>query len=725
MRPLLSTSIAKVGGNASIFCGLGGFVLPIDGVSNQPNSLFSTFQGYIGLGWSVIPVRQKIAAVQWSHYQRHPPTLKQLRTWFADPSITGAAVITGQISGILVLDFDNTSLYRDFCRQHPQLTNSLTIKTKRGFHLYFKVNDKHLKSLRGQGIDLLYTGRYAILTGSVVDDHTYSIQQASAIRQLAPNDIKRIQGFMQQQGGVTPEKQQNTIKEQITPITSATNDHQQPSINVETLRNIYLSLSGNGQGRNNALFFAACLGRDHGLSCAEVTTALAQLHSIQPTPIHHRRENRSARYLEAARTIASAFKRPARPHTQEFKIPTGLPNAVRERLLEQEQVGVMRVIESLRLQGVQIGQGFTASQALALLKGIVGRDTVWAVLNSGLLVSPPYPLSNSYGVAKPLLEKQDKKCFLIGMTKSGISPAQRPAKVFIMPSNTEIAAKLSIRDGTLSDSLTLDDLTSSKNTRIALHRELLKRRPGQYPVKLFAKRLNVSVRTIQRYHAADPCFRREMVCDAQEITWFNIDTALPDVAPHGGCFLMDGKGKKYPCKRPIAQKLLARKQKVVYMRQRPNYWWYGEPEQVFFSKLDTPLPLAAGENHSIQDRHPLYALAEAEKGSVIQQTTIGQGMTEQFRDPPFQATGIRVTHYQPAVDPQRLEKQAIRLRNTINAMSNTEHQMSIGSARRLLDKHGEKAVWRAIRIVQSRNNVTKPVGLLSTILRSEARWKQA
>jgi hypothetical protein len=56
----------------------------------------------------------------------------------------------------------------------------------------------------------------------------------------------------------------------------------------------------------------------------------------------------------------------------------------------------------------------------------------------------------------------------------------------------------------------------------------------------------------------------------------------------------------------------------------------------------------------------------------------------------------------------------------INEMDG-DGQLSLESARRLVTKYGEKAVRRAIEVATSRKNITKPVGFISTFLRSEAR----
>lgn len=49
-------------------------------------------------------------------------------------------IVTGEISGLTVLDFDDASQYDKMCEQYPILKSVRTIKTRKGYHLYFKYN---------------------------------------------------------------------------------------------------------------------------------------------------------------------------------------------------------------------------------------------------------------------------------------------------------------------------------------------------------------------------------------------------------------------------------------------------------------------------------------------------------------------------------------------------------------------------------------------------------
>ena len=50
-------------------------------------------------------------------------------------------IITGKLSNITVLDFDDDFVYDELVRKLPDLKNSYTVKTNRGYHIYFKYNE--------------------------------------------------------------------------------------------------------------------------------------------------------------------------------------------------------------------------------------------------------------------------------------------------------------------------------------------------------------------------------------------------------------------------------------------------------------------------------------------------------------------------------------------------------------------------------------------------------
>ena len=69
-------------------------------------NLLETALKYLSFGLSVIPVTGKQPCIKWAEYQSRKPTVVEINEWFSRQDITGIGIITGAISGIVVLDID-------------------------------------------------------------------------------------------------------------------------------------------------------------------------------------------------------------------------------------------------------------------------------------------------------------------------------------------------------------------------------------------------------------------------------------------------------------------------------------------------------------------------------------------------------------------------------------------------------------------------------------------
>jgi hypothetical protein len=109
-------------------------------------------------GWSAIRVKGKIPAEPWAEYQQRRMTLEEIeeRPW------PGVGVVTGGISGIVVLDADSPEAVEELKRRgHPPTP---TTKTARGLHLYFRHPGGELPTRigLGSGLDLKGDGGYVV-----------------------------------------------------------------------------------------------------------------------------------------------------------------------------------------------------------------------------------------------------------------------------------------------------------------------------------------------------------------------------------------------------------------------------------------------------------------------------------------------------------------------------------------------------------------------------------
>jgi len=129
---------------------------------------------YAGLGWSVVPVRpgEKVPAVAWSGFQQTRPSIAQLDDWFAIGGY-GIGIVTGQISGIFVLDFDGEdgqALLNSLERNHGPLPPTVSALTPGGgIHLLFQhpgtpvTTRQHIRP----GLDVRGDGGFIVVHPSV------------------------------------------------------------------------------------------------------------------------------------------------------------------------------------------------------------------------------------------------------------------------------------------------------------------------------------------------------------------------------------------------------------------------------------------------------------------------------------------------------------------------------------------------------------------------------
>ena len=60
---------------------------------------------YLNLGFSIIPVGQdKKPLIQWKDFQNRRPTEKEIQDWLSNLNVVGIGIVTGIVSGIIVLD---------------------------------------------------------------------------------------------------------------------------------------------------------------------------------------------------------------------------------------------------------------------------------------------------------------------------------------------------------------------------------------------------------------------------------------------------------------------------------------------------------------------------------------------------------------------------------------------------------------------------------------------
>lgn len=92
---------------------------------------------YTDFGFSIFPVEKngKKPLIKWTEFQDKKASLDQIRNWSILYSNPNWAIVTGEISGIVVVDIDDLEKYYESGIIFP---DTPTVRTSKGLHLYFK-----------------------------------------------------------------------------------------------------------------------------------------------------------------------------------------------------------------------------------------------------------------------------------------------------------------------------------------------------------------------------------------------------------------------------------------------------------------------------------------------------------------------------------------------------------------------------------------------------------
>ncbi len=105
------------------------------------NELLNEALRYLKLGFSIIPVKDKICLLKsWKEFQTRKPAKDEIEKWFLELSPTGIAIITGAVSGVVVLDVEKGADLSEFV-----IPRTPTVETGGGgLHYYFKAPAERL-----------------------------------------------------------------------------------------------------------------------------------------------------------------------------------------------------------------------------------------------------------------------------------------------------------------------------------------------------------------------------------------------------------------------------------------------------------------------------------------------------------------------------------------------------------------------------------------------------
>lgn len=170
------------------------------------------YLAYLARGWSAIPLlpQEKLPDTDllpkvwdeeikarrhsWKPYQRACAGVVQARIWFARRPQGNVGIVTGQVSGLIVLDLDG-----DLAVAHARergLPHTPTVRTAKGLHLYLKYPDAPAEKLTNRanllagnppGYDIRADGGYVVSPPSIhPDGHRYAWEVSPDEAKLAP-----------------------------------------------------------------------------------------------------------------------------------------------------------------------------------------------------------------------------------------------------------------------------------------------------------------------------------------------------------------------------------------------------------------------------------------------------------------------------------------------------------------------------------------------------------
>ncbi len=118
-------------------------------------------------GWCPIPIKEgskQTALARLAPYLERPATAEELRSW----SWSGVGIVTGRLSGVLVLDVDGPEGEAEL-RRHGHPVTPMVRTAGGGLHLYFRHPEHHVKTgIRvAPGLDVKASGGYVVAPPSV------------------------------------------------------------------------------------------------------------------------------------------------------------------------------------------------------------------------------------------------------------------------------------------------------------------------------------------------------------------------------------------------------------------------------------------------------------------------------------------------------------------------------------------------------------------------------
>lgn len=118
-------------------------------------------------GKNVCKIDKKPGISSWKEFQYRYPTDAELEIGFSNPKVNGIGLVTGKISGVTVLDWDET----DSPYESPIMVKTIT----GGFHSYYSYapNVRNTVRVGGKTLDVRGDGGFVVIPPSCFEEHSY------------------------------------------------------------------------------------------------------------------------------------------------------------------------------------------------------------------------------------------------------------------------------------------------------------------------------------------------------------------------------------------------------------------------------------------------------------------------------------------------------------------------------------------------------------------------
>ncbi|WP_161780299.1 bifunctional DNA primase/polymerase, partial [Deinococcus sp. RL] len=254
----------------------------------------------------------------WAALQHTRPTADQVRTWYAKSAGKGLAVVTGAVSGLVILDFDGP--------QGEQLRAELGLPAHArtgsgGAHVYFQhpgwrvptLNSKAKREMgeRWPGLDIRADGGYAVMPPSENASGPYSWEAQPGLPELLaltalPDDLRAFLGLAQPPAVSPPAPR---AAEPSRAFQGQARDDQ-GRVSAALLIERALEQAGR-DGRNNAGAWLAAQLRDNGYSEGEAAGHM-DTYAAQVPPYDAHGVHSPYTAGEARATLRSMYSMPPR-----------------------------------------------------------------------------------------------------------------------------------------------------------------------------------------------------------------------------------------------------------------------------------------------------------------------------------------------------------------------------------------------------------------------------